>query len=150
MDKMSGQDILGTDLKIIEHEISGKDLTSMPSTREKQDLATVSSVDNLVQAINLRLNARKGDLRELGHPDYGSRLHTLIGRLNTASNRKLLEAYVRECIKQEPRIKEIISIFIESPRAEPGRVYAHATVKPIDNQTPLNLVFPFNFEGEMP
>ena len=105
------------------------------------------AADNLIQAINLRLNARRGDLRELGHPNYGSRLHTLIGKLNTSSNRKLLEAYTRECLKQEPRIKEIVSITVESSRPEPGSVLVHATVKPIDSQVPLNLVFPFNFEG---
>ena len=144
---MSTRDILGTDLKIIDHEISGKDLIDVQSVRGKQDFAAVFAADNLIQAINLRLNARRGDLRQLGHPNYGSRLHTLIGKLNTSSNRKLLEAYTRECLKQEPRIKEIVSITVESSRSEPGRVLVHATVKPIDSQVPLNLVFPFNFEG---
>ena len=144
---MSTQDFLGTDLKITDHEISGKDFINVESGRGKQDIASVSGVDNLVQAINLRLNARKGDLRKLGHPNYGSRLHTLIGKLNTSANRKLLEAYTRECIRQEHRIKEIVTITVESSRSEPSRVRVHATVKPIDSQVPLNLVFPFSFEG---
>lgn len=144
---MSTTDILGTDLKIIDDEITGKDLIAELSERGKQDFASVSGVDDLVQAINLRLNARRGELSGLGHPNYGSRLHALIGKLNTSANRKLLEAYTRECIRQEPRIKEIININIESLKSEPGRIYVHATVKPIESQVPLNLVFPFNFEG---
>jgi phage baseplate assembly protein W len=144
---MAEYDILGTDLRIIDDEMDGKDLTVVVSVRGKQDIASVSGVDNLVQALNLRLNAPKGELRELGHPDYGSRLHTLIGKLNNTANRKLLEAYTRECLKQEPRVKEIIRINVESLPAEPGAVSVHAAVIPIESQEPLNLVFPFHFEG---
>jgi phage baseplate assembly protein W len=140
-------DFLGTDLKIIDDEMDGKDLTVVVSGRGKQDIDSVSGVDNLVQALNLRLNAPKGALSELGHPDYGSRLYTLIGELNNAANRKLLEAYTRECLKQEPRVKEIISITVETSPAEPGTVFVHAAVVPIESQEPLNLVFPFHFEG---
>lgn len=144
---MNEHDILGTDLRIIDDEMDSKDLTVVVSVRGKQDLAPVSGVDNLVQALNLRLNAKKGALRELGHPNYGSRLYTLIGRLNNQTNRKLLEAYTRECLRQEPRIREIISITVESSPAEPGAVFVHAAVTPIQSPEPLNLVFPFHFEG---
>jgi phage baseplate assembly protein W len=144
---MNEFDILGTDLKIIDHERGGKDLVVCVSIRGKQDIASVSGLDNLVQALNLRLNAPKGELRELGHPNYGSRLHTLIGKLNNPGNRKLLEAYTRECLKQEPRVKEIIRLSIETSPAEPGSVFVHAAVKPIEGREPLNLVFPFHFEG---
>lgn len=144
---MNEYDILGTDIKIIDDETDGKDLTVITSIRGKEDIASVSGLDNLVQALNLRLNARKGALRELGHPNYGSRLYTLIGKLNTRFNRKLLEAYTRECLRQEPRVGEIIGIDVESSNTEPGAVRVHAAVKPIENPEPLNLVFPFNFEG---
>ena len=144
---MAEYDILGTDLKIIDDEMDGKDLTVVVSVRGKQDIDSVSGVDNLVQALNLRLNAPKGALSELGHPGYGSRLYTLIGELNNAANRKLLEAYTRECLTQEPRVKEIIGITVEASPAEPGTVFVHASVVPIESQEPLNLVFPFHFEG---
>lgn len=143
---MAEYDILGTDLRIIDDEMDGKDLTVVVSVRGKQDIASVSGVDNLVQALNLRLNAKKGDLMELGHPGYGSRLYTLIGELNNAGNRKLLEAYTRECLAQEPRVREIISLTVETSPAELGSVFVHATVTPIESQEPLNLVFPFSFE----
>ncbi len=144
---MAEYDILGTDLKIIDDETDGKDLTIVVSERGKQDIASVSGRDNLVQALNLRLNARKGELRELGHPNYGSRLHTLLGKLNNTVNRKLLEAYTRECLRQEPRVKDIIHIDVEPSKTEPGSVSVHAAVKPIESPEPLNLVFPFHFEG---
>ncbi len=144
---MNEYDILGTDIKVIADESDGKDLTRITSERGKEDIASVSGLDNLVQALNLRLNAPKGALRELGHPNYGSRLHTLIGKLNTRFNRKLLEAYIRECLRREPRVGEIIHIDIETLKTEPGAVQVHAAVKPINHPEPLNLVFPFTFEG---
>jgi phage baseplate assembly protein W len=144
---MAEYNILGTDLKIIDDEMDGKDLTVVVSVRGKQDIDSVSGVDNLVQALNLRLNARKGALSELGHPDYGSRLYTLIGELNNSGNRKLLEAYTRQCLRQEPRVREIIGITVETSPTEPGAVFVHASVLPIESQEPLNLVFPFHFEG---
>ena len=43
---MAEYDILGTDLKIIDDEMDGKDLTVVVSVRGKQDIDSVSGVDN--------------------------------------------------------------------------------------------------------
>ncbi len=40
----------------------------------------------------------------LGHPDYGSRLHELIGEPNNERTRELVRLYAKECISQEPRV----------------------------------------------
>src|SRR5947209_14155752 len=53
------------------------------------DLQVVSGTDNLAQAVLMRLLTPRGELAALGHPEYGSRLHELVGRQNTATTRNL-------------------------------------------------------------
>jgi len=140
------EDIFGKDLKLTHMEYR-HDLSTIRSIRDKRDFATVAGYDNLVQALSLRLRTPRGELRELGHPDYGSRIHELIGRPNNASNRKLLELYCKEAILQDPRVREIETINVVSNPTEPGRVDVYVTVLPIESSRPINLVFPFYLEG---
>ena len=69
------------------------------------DVQTVTGRENLAQAIVNRLLTRRGELTGLGHPDYGSRLHLLVGELNNARTRGLAELYIRDSLAQEPRSK---------------------------------------------
>ncbi len=134
------QSKLGTDLKLFD-----SDLTTTESAG-RNDLAVVSGVDNLVQALNHRFMIFKGGLRQLGHPVYGSKLDELIGRPNDETTRNLVRLYTLEVLRQEPRIKEIMNVKI-TPKPELGRVDIDVTVVPIDSDVPLNLVFPFYLEG---
>src|SRR5205809_2282610 len=68
------------------------------------DVDVVSGKANLVQSLILRLKTERGELAALGHPDYGSRHHRLIGEPNTETNRNLLKLYILECLKQEHRL----------------------------------------------
>src|SRR5690349_1725792 len=68
------------------------------------DLGTVAGADNLVQALLIRFNTPLGDLASLGHPDYGSRLHELIGRGNDESTRNLVRLFTLETLRQEARV----------------------------------------------
>jgi phage baseplate assembly protein W len=140
------KEILGTDLKLIPRvKFDGWDL-STAGKNGFADLAPVSGEDNLVQALSLRLCMPRGTLAPLGHPNYGSRLGELIGRPNDSITRQLLKIYCQDCIRQEPRVKEIQKIEVETTAAT-GRVDIHVQVIPVDSNTPLNLVFPFNLEG---
>ncbi|HXO21723.1 MAG TPA: hypothetical protein VOA87_17560, partial [Thermoanaerobaculia bacterium] len=48
----------------------------------RRDLEVAAGLDNLTQAIANRLKTRRGELGPLGHPEYGSRHHELIGEPN--------------------------------------------------------------------
>src|SRR5512147_2358326 len=61
------------------------------------DLGLVSGRANLAQSLILRLKTEQGELAGLGHPNYGSRHHRLIGEPNTEGNRNLIKLYVLEC-----------------------------------------------------
>ena len=75
-----------------------------------RDLSVSSDLDNLRQAIEIRLLTPKGELAALGHADYGSRLPDLIGQPNTDTNRNLAKLYVIEALKQERRIEKVVAV----------------------------------------
>src|SRR5918995_1791759 len=62
------------------------------------DVGGVDGRENLGQAIIMRLLTPRGELSELAHPDYGSRLHELIGRQNTETTRNLVKLFILESL----------------------------------------------------
>lgn len=135
------ENLLGADLKLVGDE-AGSDLALSPSG----DLDLVKDEFNLGQALINRLRTRRGELADLGHPNYGSRLHELVGEPNNERTRELAKAYVRESIGQDPRVEEIISIVVKPHRDDYRRLDIDITVKPIGKSTVLNIVFPFYLE----
>lgn len=81
------------------------------------DFEKVAGRENLQQAIIMRLLTPRGDLGHLGHPDYGARVHELIGRGNTETNRNLLKLFILEALKREPRVEKVVDLNI---RPSPG------------------------------
>ncbi|MCP4341034.1 MAG: GPW/gp25 family protein [Desulfobulbaceae bacterium] len=76
------------------------------------DLTTVGGRDNLAQAIIMRLLTPRGELTPLGHPQYGSRLHELVGEANTETKRNLVRLYILETLQKEPRIEEVKAVTV--------------------------------------
>jgi phage baseplate assembly protein W len=141
------EELLGTDLMLLvephpDYMRLGGDL----SINKKGDLQTVSGRQNLGQAILHRLLTRRGELADTGHPDYGSRLHELIGEPNNERTRDLVRLYAKECISQESRVQDIISLTVSVPKENPHAVIVDVTVLPIKSNVPMNVVFPFYLE----
>jgi phage gp46-like protein len=113
------------------------------------DLQTVSSRSNLMQAIINRLFTRKGELAKLGHPEYGSRLHRLVGELNNIRIKGLAELYIRQSLSGEPRVAEIIEISFSQPSRGDDRTMlkTQISLKPAGSDEPLTLVIPISLEG---
>src|SRR5262245_32258891 len=76
------------------------------------DYEPVDGRDNLGQAIVLRLLTERGELDELGHPEYGSRLHELLGSPNTETRRGLAKLFILEALAQEPRIEKVLDVTV--------------------------------------
>jgi phage baseplate assembly protein W len=104
-----------------------------------RDFALSSGLDNLRQAIEIRLLTPRGELAALGHADYGSRLPDLIGRPNTETNRNLAKLYVIEALKQERRVQEIVSVDITTVPGERQVIRISLKVRPIGEQTVIDL-----------
>lgn len=113
---------------------------------EAGDLAVRDGLDNLVQALTTRLSAERGSFTHLGHPEYGSRLIELIGRTNDSATRDLVKFYTIECLRQEPRVEEILDVIV-STSTDPDRVDVTASVRPIGEANPISLIFPFYLDG---
>lgn len=143
----------GTDLQLLgnlenQHDRDiGRDLRTGPRQETGQiDLQTLTGVASFQQALLLRFLTRAGELSQLGHPHYGSRLHELIGELNSASNRNRAKLFVLQSLVDEPRIEKVIGISVSKNVSDPTRVDIDLTLKALTLDTPFNLVFPFFLE----
>ena len=128
-----------------DRQISDRDGVTFVSTVQK-DLATIGGRANLAQAIINRLLTRKGELRSLGHPDYGSRLYELVGEPNNIRVQGLAEIYIRESLAQESRIEQITGIAFAPINRHANRheLRMQISVKPRGSAENLTLILPIN------
>src|SRR5712692_1174659 len=133
--------VLGVDLKLKDEEM-GVDLTISPTG----DLQTVSEEMNVGQAVISRIRTRKGELLDLGHRQFGSRLYELVGEPNNEATRELVRNIAKETLSADPRIREIRRIDVKPSRFDPHRVDLEITVIAIRSETPINIVYPFYLE----
>lgn len=140
---------LGSDLRLLadlqrdNDRIGGSDLRV--TAAQPVDLETVQDAPNLAQALLLRFLTRQGDLTQLGHPDYGSRLYTLIGELNNVTNRNRAKLFVLEALAAEPRVQTVVSVDVTAGMRD--RIDISVSLIAITSDTPINLVFPFFLGG---
>jgi phage baseplate assembly protein W len=104
--------LLGSDLLLTEYQL-GADLFV-----EDGDFGIASEDMNLAQAILHRLRTVKGELADLGHPNYGSTIFEFVGQPNNQTTRMRLQLAIRDTLLQEPRIKEIVSIVARPQQAK--------------------------------
>ncbi len=133
--------VLGKDLKLVETQ-TGADLALSPSG----DLDLVSDEMNLGQAIVHRIRTRRGELTEIGHRRYGSRLYDLIGEPNNETTRERIKVIIREALSHEPRVKEILSLQVTPMEGRAEAVRIELSVSAIGGEVPLNIVLPFYLE----
>lgn len=112
-----------------------------------RDIRAVSRVEAIEQALVNRLKTRRGELTPLGHPDYGSRHHDLIGAPNVERTRNLIKLYVLQALRHEPRIERVLAVVVVADHKRPREtVRITLNLKLIGVQDPLNLVVPFSLE----
>lgn len=115
---------LGTDFRLIFGGDGRADISW-----DGDDVDLVAGLDNLAQALKLRLLVQRGELTELGHPRYGSRIHELIGATLDRANLDLLRRHVRRALLGDPRVDKVVSVTARPIPAYPGAVEIVATVK---------------------
>lgn len=111
------------------------------------DLLATDGAANIAQALRLRLRVRVGELARIGFPDYGSRLHELIGEPNVQRTRLLLLAHARTAVAQDPRVAEVRSAVATVPPGERDTVRLSLDVALITGPDPLNLVYDVRLGG---
>ena len=143
---------LGTDLDLSYAGPAGyfedADLTTVRAgdrAPRRADLAVVRDVDEAEQLLANRLKTQRGELAPLGHPDYGSRHHELIGEPNTERTRNLIKLYVLDALGREPRVEKVLGVKVYAPHDPPrDQVRIELDVLLIEQDTPLNFVVPFS------
>lgn len=101
---------------------------------DSSGLRTVGGLDNLVQALSLRLLVDRGDLSQLGHPRYGSRIRDLVGEPMDSANRELIRRYVRKALLEDPRVQDIVKIVVSVRADQPDSIDVSAVVTAIDGR----------------
>lgn len=133
--------MFGEDIRIMPyfsaHDTSNLDfvttdkLAAGPTKAELTDIATLGGRENLAQALTLRLLIPRGSLAGLGHSQYGSRLHEIIGRPKTETLRNLCRVFVLETVAQEPRVEDkAVALTFDLLRETPSSFYFDLVVKP--------------------
>ena len=96
----------------------GCDIDSQWTFNEKNDLLLTDGEDNLIQAINNRLNTFY-DRLDLMYDDYGSFLHSYLGWKANDETLEFMKLEVETTLEQDPRIVEPV---IEVNYTEEGEV----------------------------
>jgi len=134
----TGADSWGSlDLAVVPGGKGGLRVAGMPDA--VSDLGVVSGRENLAQALTLRLLSPLGSLAPLGHPEFGSQLVTLIGRLNDETTRNLARLYTLEALKREPRVAKVLGLSVTVPDGAPDVVAIAFSVLPVHDGEPLAL-----------
>ena len=95
------------------------------------DYETIDGRDNLGQAVLMRLLTPVGELAELGHPEYGSRLNELLGAPNSETHRGLAKLFVLEALAQEPRVAKVEEVTVTPAVEERDLVDILIRVQPV-------------------
>ena len=142
MSDMSDRELLfGKDIQVLTRA-GGYDLV----IDSGGDLSMARGNDDIIQALTLRLLVSQGALTSLGWPEYGSRLHELIGEPNNRRTHLKLMAFARAALEQDVRVDQVIDVQAAVAPDERNAVLLTITVALIRQPTPLTLVFLANLE----
>jgi hypothetical protein len=108
------------------------------------DIAVVGGIPAATQLFVNRLKTHKGELAPLGHPEYGSRHHELVGQPNLERTRALVKLHILECLSHEPRVAKVRRCDVK-PGPSRDQVRVEIDVEVAGEPNPLLLVVPFNF-----
>jgi phage baseplate assembly protein W len=149
--------LLGTDLALDYPGSAGwwedADLAvAMPPDRfpHVRDLAVAAREAAADQLLVNRLKTQQGELASLGHPQYGSRHHELLGEPNTERTRALIKMHVLEALSHEPRIERVLRCEVTAAHDPPRDVVRIDLLVRLHRQpVPHNLVVPFSLSGPL-
>lgn len=115
------------------------DPRGITSSDDRVDFDLAAGPGALKQALVLRLLTPKGCLAALAHPDYGSRLHELIGGLSTPFSRARARAFVLEALAAERRVAKVLTVDVRTAQASSDRLLIDVQVLAVGGGEPVSL-----------
>lgn len=143
------QTLFGADL-LLRDSAGGADLGLQGPVGASGDIARASGNDNIIQALTMRLRVRKGELTLLGWPDFGSRLHELIGEPDLPRTRLKAQVFARDAVEADPRVLKVEAVDVVRLPGEHQILRLMLTVRVISTTSmtrPLNLVYALALDG---
>jgi len=142
----SARQLFGTDLALRDGS-AGADLGLQGPAGGSGDIALAAGNDNIVQALTMRLRVRLGELTPVGWPDYGSRLHELIGEPDLPRTQLKAQVFARDAIEADPRVQKVASVDVVRIPGERQILRLSLLVSVIKEPRPQNLVFDLSLAG---
>ncbi len=143
---LTRQTLFGTDL-LLRDGAGGADLGLQGPVGASGDIARASGNANIVQALTMRLRVQKGELTLLGWPDFGSRLHELIGQPDLPRTRLKAQVFARDAVEADPRVLKVEAVDVVRLPGERQVLRLMLTVRVISLPQPLNLVYALALDG---
>jgi phage gp46-like protein len=142
------------DLTLAAQRDRGEDLrTAVRPASGRVDLVPAVDDDGLHQALLLRFLTQRGELANLGHPDYGSRLHELVGEPIVQATLNLAKLYALQALQDEPRVTAVTALVVRSRRtdptriSDPTRIEIDAALQVAGRADPVRLTIPIDLAG---
>ena len=143
---LTRQTLFGTDLRLRDGA-GGADLGLQGPVGASGDIARASGNDNIIQALTMRLRVRNGELTLLGWPDFGSRLHELIGEPDLPRTRLKAQVFARDAVEADPRVLKVEAVDVLRLAGERQVLRLMLTVRVVGLPQPLNLVYALALDG---
>ena len=140
------EQLFGTDIALRDGA-GGADFGLQGPVGASGDIARASGNSNIVQALTMRLRIEQGQLALLGWPDFGSRLHELIGQPDLPRTRLKAQVFARDAVQADPRVAAVVSVEVLRIPAERQLLRLLLTLQLISTPQPLNLVFDLALDG---
>jgi phage baseplate assembly protein W len=138
--------LFGVDLALRD-SANGADLALEGPAGGSGDIALAVGNDNIEQALTMRLRIRQGELAPLGWPEYGSRLHEVIGEPDLPRTRLKAQVFARDAVVADPRVQKVVSVDVVRIPGERQVLRLDIVVQVISEPRPLNLVFDLALDG---
>jgi len=138
--------LLKTDLYLARGDNSSfSDRTPVDFKIERGDVKLTTHSELISQSIANRLLTRKEELTGLGHPDYGSRLYKLVGEPNNLRTASLADLYIRETLKDDQTIEEVVDISVFAKRKNEMTIKLVILIK--NEEKPITLSMHYEIGG---
>jgi len=125
--------VFKTDLRLVLPRSGQSDAIDL--AHDTDAMESVGGIDNLAQALTVRLLVDQGELTDLGHPHYGSRIRELLGANLDRANLELMRRYVRQTLMSDPRVAEVVEVRVEARHNAPGIVDVETVVQSVSGES---------------